>query len=127
MNDLALNVAIEVISAAVLLVVIVSQWVSANRRSKANRYFLAVLCLLFATLVVDIMAWLVDEKPGAFYIALAHTTNFVAYTTSILVNYFLCAVHWGKRPVNRALKDVCLRWGRGGHRLFRDFDYCDPV
>lgn len=88
MNDMALNVAIEIISAAVLLVIIVSQYASKIWHSKASRYFLAVLWLLFATLAVDMVAWLVDEKPGTLYLVLACATNFIGYTTSILVNFF---------------------------------------
>ncbi len=88
MNDLALNLAIEIISGMVLLVIIVSQWLDTDRHTKANRYFLAVLCTLFASMAFDAVSWMVDEKPGGFYLALAHVANFGAYFTSIFIKYF---------------------------------------
>lgn len=84
------NIAMELVSAMVLIVLIISL-LQKQKRTRQDRLFLfSLACHTVATLT-DAMAWGFNKIPGTAYLLLTHAGNFLSYITGSLGHFFFMA------------------------------------
>ncbi|MDL2238456.1 histidine kinase [Christensenellaceae bacterium OttesenSCG-928-K19] len=98
------NLVLNSFGAAVLLVLIVCQLASKDRDARLNKLFLWVLCLHTALLILDIVAILFTEQPGALAHAMLRISNFLIFFIAPLDVVILLAYVAESIPLGKSSK-----------------------
>ena len=109
MDYTAINITMQLFGSLMLIVLFVSQIISADRHEPLTRIFTGVIALFMTTMICDVIAWALDGMPGNSYRIILFISNFLVFSSVTAGSGMFIAYVAGSIPLSKRNEQRIIR------------------